>query len=693
MMNTRHYILLAPLFVLMALLMVACSSDSDVATDDTMPLPEGMGRIRITICTPESNPNLTRAVNVNPWEAPDHDWEKLQSYRILICTATSTEGKYTIKKIVSGTAMGTASTDATESKYRQSEDIITEIESGTYYIFATANFADGYAENGELDLNRLVSFPNGYSTTGTTQFGDTNPIPMTGMLAGAVIVNEGETKDAGTITVWRVVGKLQFEFFNETTQKVTIKGIEVEPINQASATSGGVYLFSKDDLTSEANLVPLFPSGTTKEGVSAKWNLTETPIQNTAASVSMGGVFESTKLSWGSKLSATEAITTYDNVYTLQKFQPTVKVTGQDADAVITFSVTPKTGITFTPRNLSFKACTVGTDGGNFDVVAGGNIVVEGGRPSRYNGAQGNHEPPFFTNYSYSLIGTPVTSEYVVKIYIYNLDTNKQYAFRDVVVSGDVTNNTGSTIQEHITLPAAALTDVGPVVYTPSAALELNAGEGYDATANPTKKLFFYVNETDASYTTINNQFSLRFKIQRGDGPEEEIRYGMTTPYIDGLTGGNGFNVIRRNDWIHIPIHITDWQLRIEPLAFVPIAGYPATTLSSDGLNATFSTGGMIALQPFVKKYDDSTWRDFGDTQVTFVSLTWKNSDGTDISGNDKIVKTPFAYDPVTKCIIGKLNQAKVGHDYKTTLTVNLKLGLSTGVQYDYIFTFNIVLQ
>jgi hypothetical protein len=151
--------------------------------------------------------------------------------------------------------------------------------------------------------------------------------------------------------------------------------------------------------------------------------------------------------------------------------------------------------------------------------------------------------------------------------------------------------------------------------------------------------------------------------------------------------------VIRRNDWIHIPIHITDWQLRIEPLAFVPIAGYPATTLSSDGLNATFSTGGMIALQPFVKKYDDSTWRDFGDPDVTFVSVSWKNSEGTDVSGANKIVKTPFAYDPVTKCIIGELNNDKSTGTYMTTMTVNVTLKSSNDIQYYYSFTFNITLQ
>ena len=208
--------------------------------------------------------------------------------------------------------------------------------------------------------------------------------------------------------------------------------------------------------------------------------------------------------------------------------------------------------------------------------------------------------------------------------------------------------------------------------------------------------IFFYVNESDATFTTTENQFSIRFKIQRqkadGSWYDDEIRYGMTTPYIDGRTGGDGFNVIRRNDWIHIPVVLTDWQLRIEPLAFVPIAGYPATTLSSDGLTATFSTGGMIALQPFVKKYSDNTWRDFSDPEVTFVSISWKNSDGDNVSGDDKIIKSPFVYDSTSRCIIGELNNAKAGGGKKTTFVVNVKLGPSSGSQYDYSFTFNVVL-
>lgn len=209
---------------------------------------------------------------------------------------------------------------------------------------------------------------------------------------------------------------------------------------------------------------------------------------------------------------------------------------------------------------------------------------------------------------------------------------------------------------------------------------------------NGTGTLSVYVNETDASYTTLENQLSLRFKVKRGSSDVEEIRYGFTSPYVGTDPAKQGFNVICRNDWIKIPIHFTGWQFRIEAIPFVPIAGYPAVLLSSDALNATFSTGGYIILQPFAEKDHDGTWRDFSDPEVTFVSLHWKNSNGTDVSGDDKIVKTAFAYDSGSKCITGELNNSLSSGTYKTTLTVNLKLGTSPS-QYAYSFSCNVILQ
>lgn len=680
------------LTLLVVVLLSACSDDT--ATDEVQqPLPDGMGCICITVCTPENNPDLTRAVNEDvsnsdnrvhdyPWEAPDHDWEKLKTFRIFICN-TSNE----VVQIITGgeNDMENTSTDMTEHTYQSAEVTSQPLDAGTYRIYATANYDDGYSVGSTINLDETVKFTNGYSETN---------IPMTGKLTNAngtikeVTVTNGRQVDAGTLTVWRVMAKMQFEFTNETSEQVQILGIEVEPINQASASGSGIYLFSKDNLASEANLAPLFPSGATKT-VAATWALDETPSQNAAAAVTMGGVFASTSLAWGSKLSTTGETTTYDNAYKLQKFKTTENISSKDNDAVITLKVTPAAGMSFTPKNISLKACKVGTDGGKFDVEAGGTTVAAEVTPPRYNGANGNHEPPFFKEYSYAINGTATTAEYTVKIYLYNLNNEKEYAFRDIVISGDVTNKTGTALQEHITLPAGATTDIGPVVYNPVTALTIAAKNDGNTDEG---SLFFYVNETDASFTTTNNQLSIRLKIRRGSHTEE-LRYGMTTPYIDGTTGGNGFNVIRRNDWIHIPIHLTDWQFRVEPLAFVPIAGYPAKTVSSDGLTTTFSTGGPIILQPFAQKNNDGTWRDFTDTEVTFVSLTWKNSDGTNVSGTGKIFETAPTYDAASGRILGVLNNNLATGTYKTTITVKVKLGPATGTQYEHAFTFNVVLQ
>ena len=521
-MKKRYYRLLTPLFVLMALLMVACSSDSEVTTDQQQPLPEGMGRIRITICTPEDNPNLTRAVNTQTtWLEPDHEWERLQTFRILICKASTTEeGQYEVVQVINGGKNDMTAVAGTSYPYKQSAEIVSDdLTAGSYQIFAIANFADysDYDVGDTFDPNATVTFYNGYSAIGTTKFGDANPIPMTGKLASPVVVSAGEIKDAGTITVWRVIGKMQFYFTNEATEDIQIMGIEVDPINTNASDQGLIYLFSKDDLTSTANL-PASETGT-------------------------------------------------------------------------------------------------------------------------------------------------------------------------------------------VSLPSSGVT-TGPVSHEISAETPLLSLDAYSGSGDkPTGTLFFYVNETNATFTTTNNQYSLRFKIKRG-GTISELRYGVTTHYGNGSTGQNGFNVIRRNDWIHIPIILTDWHYRIEPLPFVPIGGYPAATVSSDGLTATFSTGGMIALQPFIKKKGDETWRDFGNTDISYgddsweASIHWKNSEGTDVSGDDYIVKTAFAYDPDSKYIIGELNQAKVGSNAKTTFTVHLKLKgpedtehPGTYVWYDYTFTFNIVLQ
>ena len=233
-----------------------------------------------------------------------------------------------------------------------------------------------------------------------------------------------------------------------------------------------------------------------------------------------------------------------------------------------------------------------------------------------------------------------------------------------------------------------------------------------------TDEITFYVNESEHpvnnTSATIGNGsglFYLTLGIKTGD--EQEVVYSHALINQKGSSttdDDNAWDYIARNDYRVIPVILTDWLFRVEPLAFVPIAGYPAVMLSSDAQKATFKTGGLIALQPFVKKRIEDNWRDFDDPEVTYstvvmdsedntkvdeeaswnASITWTNANGTKVSGTNEIIKTPFVYDPVTKCIIGELNNDLSGGPHKTAVTITVKLG--TDPQYTYSFTCDVIL-
>ena len=229
--------------------------------------------------------------------------------------------------------------------------------------------------------------------------------------------------------------------------------------------------------------------------------------------------------------------------------------------------------------------------------------------------------------------------------------------------------------------------------------------------AGGTKTFTFYVNESVAP----DNGSGL-FYLSLGFDGEAEYHHALINQKGSTTDDDDAWHYIARNDYRIIPIHLTDWLFRIEPIAFVPIAGYPAVLLSSNALTATYNTGGMIALQPFVKKYNDTSWRDFDDLEVTYgevvkdatdpnkddvekswnKSITWTNIDGTKVSGPNYIITSPFTYDDTHNCIIGELNNnlpnTYTASSYKTAITFKLKLG-PQGEQYTYTFTCDVVLQ
>lgn len=252
-------------------------------------------------------------------------------------------------------------------------------------------------------------------------------------------------------------------------------------------------------------------------------------------------------------------------------------------------------------------------------------------------------------------------------------------------VHKDIQPNLGTTSKGNVTC-----------TFTSENVVAATGHKSTDATPSPVK-FTFYVNES-AAPGNGSGLFYLTLGIKTGSG--EDVVYSHALINQSGKTEADddAWHYIARNDYRIIPVILTDWEFRIEPIAFVPIGGYPAVLLSSDAQKATFSTGGMIALQPFVKKRTETTWRDFDNSEVNpgvgdswNESITWKNDNGSKVSGTDNnIIKTPFTYDPVTKYIIGELNNG-LSKSEKTAVTITVKLG--TDPQYTYSFTCDVNLQ
>ena len=181
-------------------------------------------------------------------------------------------------------------------------------------------------------------------------------------------------------------------------------------------------------------LLPLTAMAEVAESFTATWEMKTSPAVTTAT-VSKDGLFSVAELSWGDKLEE-KGVRTDAGISRLM-FQPTESASSRTEANAIVFTLKPKKALTFTPKTLSFNASKVGTNGGCFDVVVvsgeqetvlAENIVPQLAKTS-----------PYVSNHTFELSGIPSTDDiFYVKIYIRNVAVNKQYAFSDVTVTGDV---------------------------------------------------------------------------------------------------------------------------------------------------------------------------------------------------------------------------------------------------------------
>lgn len=226
-----------------------------------------------------------------------------------------------------------------------------------------------------------------------------------------------------------------------------------------------------------------------------------------------------------------------------------------------------------------------------------------------------------------------------------------------------------------------------PIALTP-----INTETGHGGTGTT----WCYINETNATATATHNQYSIRLKVRRNESVVE-YRYGFTVN-----SASSGFDYIRRNDWIKLPIVFRDWSFRVEALPFPPIAGFQSRVVSADALSITFNTGGYIFLRPMFRKDTDpeGVWRGFDDSDVVFKladsyttnattgaaeCIDSESGTGLIMSGDLQIFEAEQYFTQLPSGdIVGKLDNAE-GKTGLVTVTIKVKL---EGLEYE--FNYNI---
>ncbi len=115
---------------------------------------------------------------------------------------------------------------------------------------------------------------------------------------------------------------------------------------------------------------------------------------------------------------------------------------------------------------------------------------------------------------------------------------------------------------------------------------------------NTSDNFSFYVREiVESNHPTGHFPISIKYKV--GDSNKEEEMTALLYDLVE----------IHRNDWIRVPITLTDYRLKLDVEFYPPIGGYPpvALTEKEDEYYVTFGTGGWFGIEASVVNKADGT--------------------------------------------------------------------------------------
>ena len=181
----------------------------------------------------------------------------------------------------------------------------------------------------------------------------------------------------------------------------------------------------------------------------------------------------------------------------------------------IKFTITPKTGITFTPTSVRFLATRCGTDGGKMEIawidtenstVALGSAAASktSDDPARDNNATNNA-----TLYSYNLTAKgakATTGECGLQIITYSAN-GKSYAFGQIVIEGTLSGSVSAVTTYSIT--AQVGTDGAGSVNPTEVVVDEGDDTSIEATANTGYVFQNWTKASDASWSSTDNPLAI----------------------------------------------------------------------------------------------------------------------------------------------------------------------------------------
>lgn len=146
----------------------------------------------------------------------------------------------------------------------------------------------------------------------------------------------------------------------------------------------------------------------------------------------------------------------------------------------------------------------------------------------------------------------------------------------------------------------------------------------------------FYVRESAAKWTHPAERYFVTFTVSHPDGATADEHYAIT----------DNLQWIQRNDFIDIPIVISDMTIDWNVLFYPPIGGYPAvmTEVEGDTHFMTFGTSGKFRIRPEIKDNNRIVPPADYDFEIT------------EVNGDRNIFTNQPAKNTVTGEIIGELS-------------------------------------